>query len=439
MSVKLMMGVLRELENTPATSHKEELLKVAGSNIPHFKDMLRYALDPYKKYGIATYTLDNNDKAVNVPKWEDIQQLLDSAANRQLTGLALSAQIQNFLRFVGPSGRQVFRRVLLKDLRCGVGATLVNRVFPHLIPEFGIMLANPLMPHHARTLKKAGKAWWQAKKNGDRMVAMIPPGQGTPRAYSRKGHELHNYDQVLTNLKFVLDQSEQYKDVGLVFDGEIIMADFWGTRGVKKLKGNEAKGAVYHIFDMVSLPMWEEQTSLPYRLRRTELAKIGNSSSFGLFQNLARVPSYPIDLSCLVSDKTFIDYFDGLRDKLTAQGEEGVMIRPDGPYNYKSRASMMKHKKMDTMDCTIMEILPGDEGKKYADTAGRVLVRLDDGETLCYAGLKKSDAERAEMWKNRNLLAGKTCEVAYQSKTVSKDGIAKLQFPVFLRIREDKS
>ena len=80
-----------------------------------------------------------------------------------------------------------------------------------------------------------------------------------------------------------------------------------------------------------------------------------------------------------------------------------------------------------------------EEGKKHAHHAGAVLVRLDDGETLCKAGLKLKDPERDEMWANRALYAGKMCEVSYQDMTRNLQGVPKLQFPVYKRLREDKS
>lgn len=444
MSVKLMMGVLRELENESSTNAKEQLIKAAGDKIPSFKSMLQYALNPYKKFNIQVIPpYDMNATPKPEPQWGEIALMLDDIVSRKYTGTALKTLISGFMAGRPGFSNHLLQRILLKDLRCGVGATLVNNVYEKLVPQFGIMLANPLVEHHVKKIQKRGKAWWQAKKNGHRLALMIPPRHGKykaeSRAYSRKGHEVHNYQMVLRNLEFVVDQSDQYRNTGIVFDGEVINKDFFTTSEAKKLPGNEVKDAVLHCFDMVSLPMWEERESLPFSKRRVELAKLANGSAWQMFQNLTRVPSYPVDMNLAVD----LAYYDELRDRQVKAGEEGLILRLDDPYNWDSRASMFKHKKMDNMDCQIMEILPGEEGKKYEHTAGRVLVRLDDGETLCYAGIKPGPGQdlkvRAELWKNRHILAGQMCEVTYQEKTVSKSGAPKLQFPVFQGVREDLS
>lgn len=444
MSVKLMMGVLRELENESSTNAKEQLLKAAGDKIPHFKSMLQYALNPYKKFNIQVIPpYDLNAPAQPEPSWQDIAQLLDAIVTRKLTGNAQKNEISKFMSGRPGFTNHLLQRVLLKDLRCGVGATLVNNVYDKLIPQFGIMLANSLCEHHVRKIQKRGRAWWQAKKNGHRLALMVPPRHGKnkaeSRAYSRKGHEVHNYQTILRNLEFVVDQSAEYRTTGIVFDGEVIDQDFFKTSGAKKLPGNEVTNAVLHCFDMVSLPQWEDKESLPFRQRRVELAKLGNGSAWQMFQNLQRVPSYPVDMNLAVD----LEYYDGLRDRQVQAGEEGLIIRLDDPYNWDSRSSMFKHKKMDAMDCQIMEILSGEAGHKYEHTAGRVLVRMDDGETLCYAGIKPGPGQdlkvRADLWKNRHVLAGQMCLVTYQDKTVSKSGVAKLQFPVFQGVRDDLS
>jgi ATP-dependent DNA ligase len=203
------------------------------------------------------------------------------------------------------------------------------------------------------------------------------------------------------------------------------------------LAGNEQKSAVYHCFDMMPLPAWTSQKSAVYAVRRVDLMRLSSGSAWEHFDNLERVKAFPLDIVAAIAHG--MDYFDALRDRQIKDGEEGLIIRLNTPYNFKTRSSMMKHKKMDTMDCVIQQVLPGEDGKKFANTAGRILVTLDDGETLCYAGIKASDQERAELWKRRNLLAGQVCEVSYQSMTRSKTGAPKLQFPVFLRVREDKS
>ena len=129
-----------------------------------------------------------------------------------------------------------------------------------------------------------------------------------------------------------------------------------------------------------------------------------------------------------------------LRDKLILAKYEGLILRPDVPYEFRPdvRSSMYKHKKMQEVDCVLLEVLPGEDGKKYADTAAKMLVELPNGNK-CKCGLKLSDDARRKLWEHRNQAVGKVVEVHYQEETENEDGKPKLQFPVFYRFREDKS
>ena len=51
-----------------------------------------------------------------------------------------------------------------------------------------------------------------------------------------------------------------------------------------------------------------------------------------------------------------------------------------------------------------------------------------------------TDEQRVEYWNHREELVGTLCEVKYKEISEDKDtGMESLQFPVFVRLREDKS
>lgn len=430
-TLAIMTYYLRQLENITSTTEKKDMLLRAGHGLPEFKEMLVYALDPYKKYYLKQ--LPSSPAFALSATWETVKAFLDKASTGNLRGSDLIMQYNEVAARMRFDDRMTFTRVVLKDLRCGVGATLVNQVFPGLIPEFGVMLAQPLLEKHIPKLQQSsqlGPISVQPKENGDRVVVLCPQ-DGPTEVLSRTGITLHNYNNIGTALKFIQASS---KYGGLAFDGEVIAGDFFKTRSVKRNKGNEAADAKFHMFEAIHLDQWSAQETENFSARLKLANELTRLSGWRLSPNLVQVKTWK-----LRPEQITWEFLIKMRDWLIRKhGKEGLIVRPDVPYNFKTRSSLFKLKDMDTMDCTIEEILLGDEGHKHAHHAGRVLVRLDDNETLCKAGLKMTEEQRDEMWSDRAQLVGRTCEVAYQELTRNKDGVPKLQFPVFLRMRDDK-
>lgn len=421
--------ILRNLEHCTSTSEKMQIIQDNGDTLPAFKELLQYALDPYKKYGFkvlpAPKPLEGRHAMVADPnRWDYLKTQLDGMARKDLTGNAAKEAMAHLLHRLDAPTRLVFQRIVLKDLRCGVGATLVNKVFPGLVPEFGIMLATPLEEKHLKKLQAKKKIYMQAKKNGDRCVVMV---NASPAAYSRKGHQQHNYQHIVdacVELCNIVGQD-------LVFDGEVINGDFWGTRSVKKKAGNNADGAIYHIFDVIPLDQWNQGVTAPYGERRSTLKRIMHRCPEDF--PLKRVPSHPIAGTAATWEE-----LQQWRGTFMELGEEGLIIRLDEPYNFKTRSSLFKFKQMIEEDFMILEIREGEEGKKYEGMAAKILVDLGNGES-CEVGLKGDIAYREHLWNNRNKYVGLMCEVHYQEKTKNQQGTEELQFGVMHRIREDKS
>jgi DNA ligase-1 len=434
-----LMGILRLLENTPELNEKRVILGAMMNTHPEFKSVLVHALDPYRKYGIQQWTGVTGPSKTQI-SWYDIVEFLNRC-RVVFTGDRRLAALREIQSQMSANDQTLLRRIILKDLRCGVGATLVNSVAPGTIPEFGIMLASPVTEAIVtRWAKTRPKLYGQAKENGDRMVVMVSSDYQV-EAYTRNGHRMHNYKQIESSLSMICQQSQIFKNYagGAVFDGEVIQDDFWGTRSVKKLAGNEALRSVYHAFDLVGLAEWRKNTSKPFSVRNRDLARMSNEPMFKQRDNVEKVATFPLDIYDEVNDPgELLGELDRYRDELIQRKKEGLIIRPDLVYNYKTRSSMFKHKQMDTGDFLIVEVEKGEEGKKYANTAGKIVVELEDG-TLCKAGLKCDELSRAILWDRRSEIVGMMAEIQFSERTKNKLGLPKLQFPVFIRVRKDKS
>lgn len=137
-------SVLAAIEKIAATSSKLEkdaLIKQAGTSSPMFMKVCKAAYDPFITYGIATMPERPADAAPGVntldePAWWDI---LNDLASRKLSGDAARQAVIKALVFLDEPSRQLFTRIIRKDLRAGFSEGSINRAFKGTIPEFPYM------------------------------------------------------------------------------------------------------------------------------------------------------------------------------------------------------------------------------------------------------------------------------------------------------------
>lgn len=128
-----LYDLLRECAATSSKKAKLEIVKSMGD----FKDWLKAALDPTVSYFVAK--LPKYERSGEDQLNDDDLKLLQRLASREISGNEALERIKETMYELTPKSQEVLRRVLLKDLRCGVGDSIVNDAFPGLIPVFPYM------------------------------------------------------------------------------------------------------------------------------------------------------------------------------------------------------------------------------------------------------------------------------------------------------------
>lgn len=82
-------------------------------------------------------------KPGTTPLSDAIKALLEDLASRKYTGNAARDRLLDIVSSVNINDREVLRRIINRDLECGAGTTLPNRVWKKLIPEQPQCLATP--------------------------------------------------------------------------------------------------------------------------------------------------------------------------------------------------------------------------------------------------------------------------------------------------------
>lgn len=417
--MKTVMATIRALE---ANSGHGLMRVLTGQASELLKEVLLATYNPYVTYGIKEIHEVPTRTVTFTVSWERWKNTFARLANRSLSGNAARDLVAEELASTDPEWREIIRRVIARDLKCGINVTSINKVFPGLIPTFNVSLAKSL-----ESKRIIYPCTVETKKDGKRVIAVCKVDQ-EPILYSRNGHVEHSYQHIRTQLRRLV--TEDIRE-DRIFDGELMFGMF-GSR-----KAQEAS-AEFVIFDWLHTDEWEKQDC-----RRTwgERADgltnlkilLGEEESADRYQHLD-VTDHRLAHDWGDIDMAYRDVIDN--------GGEGVMVKNlKDPYMFKRGYHWMKLKPEESEDLTVTGYFEG-EGKYQRMLGG---IEVDFNGVTVRVGSGFSDAERKKWWdhvENRPVttldgevaLLGKTAEVLYTE--VTPDG--SLRFPRFKCWRNDK-
>jgi DNA ligase-1 len=405
--VTFLLDVLKALENEPGRNGKIRILRAGDKKHKALRGVLRYALDPYKRFYVRRIPRLTRKWRTGIPM-QDVFVLLDELATRKITGRAAEISVEHALENLIAADQEVFRRVLLKDLRCGVNTKTVNAAFPKLIPTFEVQRAKAWDQERA-----SFPMFTEAKLDGMRVLAFVE--NDDVEWMSRGGRP------VTTMSHFTRALVDLFPN-GIVLDGEARTKGKTFQRSISAIKRKASKsGEVveFTVFDALTPEEFATQTcSVPLKQRRKRLGPLLSSDCEGL------------SVSQVVRVKSFREIREQY-DRLRRVGCDGVMIKdPDGVYDFKRSHVWMKLKPVDTVDAEVTGYKEGTG--KYVGMLGALTFKFK-GQT-CSAGSGLSDNQRTKLWRQRKSLIGKLMEVRFTEET---DG-GRTRHARFIRFREHR-
>lgn len=391
---------------------------------------LKLAFDPYVVYGISSKKLAKDVRVGEcqcpLTVFDLFDYLMEHNTGRDydiaVCQIALEWLAQDDLECA-----QLLTALICKDLSIGVDAKSINAAMPDLIPTFNVQLAQK---YFEKPEKVEGKYFAVTTKiDGGRIIAIKDEGKVT--FYTRAGQL---YEGLVDLEKEML---ETFPD-GLVLDGEITILDDKGIPSKEAYKkamkitraDGEKHGLKMKVFDAMHIDEWRAQKCTHDYIERRALI----NTMFGYSPN--KQPHIYFELLPELYRGTDTSKILELLDDAIANQEEGVMINIcDAPYEFGRTWSLLKVKKMNTLD---LEIIAFEEGSgRLAGTLGALWVRYKDGNTV-KVGSGFSDELRNQIWNDRKSYSGKIIEVQYFEETTNADGGKSLRFPVFKDFRFDK-
>ncbi|QDP59559.1 MAG: putative DNA ligase [Prokaryotic dsDNA virus sp.] len=449
------MNTLDVLNKLSATTKKTEKEAILNSNKHNYTLKLVFQM----AYDKVSYTFNirkiNQDWLSPTPQSgsisleEALKETNKVLCEQKLRGHAASDFVEVVFSQLSLEDKEVYRRVLLRDLEVGCSESTANSVWEGCISTIPKMLARPSKPANIKNIKFPAIA--QKKADGVRGIAVIKDGEVT--IYSRNA-----------NVFELPSLCKQLSMIGTdtVIDGELIYVD--GDReeirqtgnGIvgKALKGTlseeEEKNIQFVVWDAIDYEDYFRGFSgVPYHerfaLSQSIVSSIGSDS-------ISSIETHEVS-SIEEAKELSISYID--------EGFEGIVLKnSNAPWEDTRSKHQVKFKAVIDFALRVVGYYPH---KKNPNKLGGLILESECGmlRTDCGSGFKDKDTDAktklriplderhehdrellmvmAEKGELEGMIVAGECNGVSSNKN-AKEGEPKysLHFPIFKYFRFDK-
>jgi DNA ligase-1 len=425
--------VISTLEDHPSRLNKEAIiLAQAEAGNKEFFEGCRLALDSMITFGLKQIPEKTDEDGPGL-SWDSFTLALTGFTTRNVTGNTARDMIQTMMKSATKSQwNGWYRRILIKDLRCGTSEKTINKVVEkkyadYTIPVFSCQLAHDSANHES---KVSGKKYIEVKLDGVRVIAIVRTN-GHVSLFSRNGKSLDNFPHIEEQISAVVKKTPPPYD--LVLDGEVMSSSFQDLmKQVHRKSDVEAQDAVLHLFDMCPLDKFQEGRWDKDQETRSLYVYEWHKKHKVDLPNVAVVGHELVDLDTEEGKKRFKEINQFAIDG----GYEGIMIKdPKAPYECKRTASWLKLKPFIEVSLAVIGVEEG-TGKNVGRLGALIVEGTDDGKLISTnVGSGLTDNDRVVYWNNADAIIGDIVEVRADAITQNQDGTYSLRFPRFLRFR----
>ena len=414
--------IIKNLESDNSRLFKEDVVKENLNNLI-FQEGLAMCLDALVTFGVKQIPKSKEDgKGLD---WDTFKKGANLLIERERTGHAARDLIEDLMHSAKINQwNDWYRRILIKDLRCGVSEKTVNNVAKKMnldfrVPVFSCMLAHDGAKHPK---KITGNCLVEYKYDGVRVIAIVKNNKAT--LYSRNGKIFNNFPHI----EEALSKSE-YNN--LVLDGEVMSDDFQALmKQVYRKSGAETDDAYLALFDILPLKEFNNGKSKLNTLdRKKQLDQLSQT-----FESCIKLVDYAI---LNFDDEKDNQKFSKMNKEALDKGYEGLMIKPSENY-YESKRShaWLKIKPFIEVTLKIVSIQEG-TGKHSGKLGAFQVEGTDDGKFFSLSvGSGLTDDDRDKFWKSKEKLIGMLVEIRADAITQSIEGEHySLRFPRFKSFR----
>ena len=424
--------VIQRLEADNSRLAKEQILAEAmEEGLDEFFEGVRMCLDKLYTFGVKQVPIKEEESGQGL-SWNNFKELAESLYHRDLTGHAARDAIKLAMDVATKPQWDYYRRILIKDLRCGVSEKTVNTVAKkskkpqYAVPVFEVMLAHDSANHEG---KVTGKKLVEPKLDGVRVLTVVDFESRTVVMYTRNGKELHNFPHIVKAFEDNMDNWGR----SYVFDGEVVSSSFQALmKEVHRKENAQAQDAKLMLFDVIPLVEFKKGESVMGQRRRSAFLRENFSKIFADSGCIEIIPQREFNLDVFTDEIEFRDY----NKQMVAEGFEGIMIKSvDGKWVGKRSTDWLKQKPFIEVSLEITAVEEG-TGRNEGRLGAVICEGMDDGKRIqVNVGSGFTDSDRKEYWAAQESLIGQVVEVRADAVTQNQDGTYSLRFPRFMRFR----
>lgn len=216
----MIIDILNELAATDSINEKKAIMEREKGN-----DLLkRVFIMAYSKrfnYGIKKWPEVIESRGTRTLD-EGLDFFEQKLATRVYTGHEAIRQVGMLIHdvmFSQKGEEEVLRRVMMRDLECGTGPTIANKIWKNCIPEQPQMLASA---YDEKLIEKHIKwpAFAQLKADGARCFAEVT--DDGVKFFSRAGNEYQGLHKLAKELMIMTEDARKRHPSGIMIDGELV-------------------------------------------------------------------------------------------------------------------------------------------------------------------------------------------------------------------------
>lgn len=458
----MILDILKEIEEAKGNKPKLSILKANKDN-----DVLQELW--YFTYGRVNLhtrkTVPLEIGSDSFPKnFGAVVSLLDKLRCKVASGKAQEGLIYETLKVLHTDCIEVFNRVIKGNLRCGLGATVANKVWgKDFIKKYPVMLISAYCPKKAAKIMKGG-AVLQLKSDGVRGIceaSTVLEGGYSYRFYSRQGEEFLGLDEVFReDVKELIGNIYNLDSHGVRTDGEFTYIDENGKHDPSKASGimnkaiqgtatkEELESLTYVVWDLY-LPEEDEIYSVRLEDLKGAIEDINP-------EKIILAETWPVNNL----EEVAIKY-----QEIVDAGNEGVVLKSMSNLWKDTRVSdCIKYKEKHQAEFVIKGHYLGEEGKEFQKVLGGFYIESQDGKVISKTGSGLTFYDRGILAGTLDLKGkpiylkdddgnyikdpnvnyedyhGQIVTIEYNKRTKTKDGreTFSLRFPIVKQFRLDK-
>ncbi len=420
-----VISILEELESDNSRLFKEAVLtRNKGNEVLH--RFLVMAFDPWKNWGVTKY--DKPAAQHPVACGDDViveyMDLLERLNRREVKGNAAREAVTQAIGRGDTLAQKWMERLLWRNLRCGVSATTINKIWPGSIVPFAVALAESLTTVGVNgDFKITDPIRYpirvEAKLDGLRCVSVKHNGEVT--MYTRSGTVLETMPKIKAAI-------EALSSDNFVLDGEAMGEDWNESASVlMSSKSKKDDGNIrYHVFDWVSFEDWQAQkTKLTYQDRLQNMV-----STVGAGPMISEGPFRYVKTKVCSNEAELRSFYSQCLD----EGYEGVMLKDmEAPYKWKRSDAILKMKPVATEEGVVVGWHVSPDRTKRAGQFGGFHVLTPNGIVTKVGGGYTDALKQQIQDEGPDNYIGRIVECEHQPP-FTVDG--KMRFPVFSRFRD---